>query len=88
MYVQRVFPDTARHAGWDSVRHVSRPDWRIALGRGLRMEIWRFANNHFGSPRSQVNKLQDLRVMRHVRVFLRVPLPLKHRRPIELRLDQ
>ena len=38
-YVQRVFPNTARHAGYINIRHISRPDLRIVLGLGPRVAV-------------------------------------------------
>ena len=90
-HIQGVLSNTTRHAGCVNARHihVCRSDMSTGLTvHRLRLVFWIFIENCFESAHSQVDELQDLHVVRHIRVFLSVPLPLEHRQPIEFRLDQ
>ena len=73
-----VFPTSHHIQAVSALRHISHSDLGAGLAvHGLRVVFGNFAENRFRSPRSQVDELQDLHVMRHVRVFLGVPLPIR-----------
>ena len=88
-YIQRVLPHTARHAGCDCVRHVRKSSWLAYCSwtwnaRGvLAVRKQPFQKP---SPASQENSISPHNEARPS--LFECTLPLKHRGPIELRLDR